>query len=73
MRANTTLTRTTQTKTEYVFTADDLRDALGLPAHAELFVAVPGGGDWSNRDLDLEENPLEARCVETRVTTEELP
>lgn len=31
----------------------DLIKALGLPPDTRLFVRVPGGGDYSNTDLDL--------------------
>lgn len=36
---------------------------LGLPVpdSAELIVRVPGGGDWSNMDLELNEEPLIVR------------
>lgn len=40
---------------------------MNLPANARIFFAVPGGGDWSNIDIDISgENPI---CVEW--TTEE--
>ena len=29
-----------------------------LPRDAKLFVLVPGGGDWSNTSLDLDEYPI---------------
>ena len=63
-----TITRTVTEKTtttEKVFSADDVRKALGLPEGASLFVRVPGGGDWSNTELDLDTHPLEATIVTT--------
>ena len=35
------------------------------PANAEITITVyvPGGGDWSNTDLDVEEHPLEFVCT----------
>ena len=29
-----------------------------LPADADVVVWVPGGGNWSNTDLDINENPV---------------
>lgn len=35
------------------------------PAGAKIYVSVPGGGDWSNTDLDIsKENPLIIEWVE---------
>jgi hypothetical protein len=36
------------------FTAAQLREKLKLLAHAKLTVQVPGGGDWSSCELELD-------------------
>lgn len=49
-------TRKTIIVTERVrleFTDADVRKALRLPPNSTVFVRVPGGGDWSNTDLDV--------------------
>jgi len=38
-----------------VITLDDLRKKFNIPVNAEVRVRVPGGGDWSNQDLDVTE------------------
>lgn len=37
-----------------------VRAQVGVPAGASvrLYVDVPGGGDWSNTDLDVEDHPV---------------
>lgn len=44
-----------------------LRKHLSLPAEAEVFVRVPGGADWSNTDLDIDDKdtPLVVRYTRT--------
>jgi len=65
MKANTNRTTTTRTVDTYEFTAEELIEALKqaglLPneiSHKEstVFVRVPGGGDWSNTDLEIDED-----------------
>lgn len=34
--------------------AADILKALKLPKDAKVFVNVPGGGDWSNCELELD-------------------
>lgn len=46
-------TTTTSTAT---ITADDLQKALGLPKEAKIYFDVPGGGDWSNERIQLDNN-----------------
>jgi hypothetical protein len=48
----------TITTTEYLITVDDLYKAFDIPKGAKVFVEVPGGGDWSNTDLDISEHPI---------------
>lgn len=37
-----------------------------IPEDAYIFVTVPGGGDWSNTELDLNEHEVEIKwTVET--------
>ena len=66
----TTRTRTTTVTTEstYNFSSEEVLNALKiaglLPSDtfnrdSIVFVRVPGGGDWSNTDLEIESsNPL---------------
>lgn len=70
-----TTTTTTVTKTHRaVISGDDLIAILRLhsptseiPASAEVFVMVPGGGDWSNMKLDLKQDAsIELVWVESR-------
>lgn len=62
-----TVTRVVRTRIE--FTVQELRKRLRLPDDAEVFMQVPGGGDWSNTDLVVEGGrPLIA--VFERTTTE---
>jgi len=42
-------------------TRAELIEALNLPKDAEIFISIPGGGDWSNTDLSIDaETPLKA-------------
>lgn len=56
--------------TRYEFNASDLRKALDLPNNTAFHVRVPGGGDWSNTNLDIAESDhgqdpkLIAVCIE---------
>lgn len=45
-------------------TDEHLRKAFGIPKGAEIFVMVPGGGDWSNESLDIQTCPIEVRWTE---------
>ena len=54
----------TTTTTRWEFTADELKKRLRLPPDCRLFVQVPGGGDWSNTDLDIDLRPLVAVAVD---------
>ena len=75
MKANTNRTTTTRTVDTYEFTAEELIEALKqaglLPneiSHKEstVFVRVPGGGDWSNTDLEIDEDrPLTVKVDRT--------
>lgn len=60
------------TKVIYEFSAKEIIEALvavgQIPANAhnlESFVQVPGGGDWSNMELEVDdEHPLKIRAEE---------
>jgi len=52
-----TETKTVTTVTES-FTHADLCNLLGLPEGAKIWVCVPGGGDWSNMDLIIDDDSL---------------
>lgn len=62
-------TRTTKQFTAQL-DAKFVRQALGfsedkeIPDNAEVFVRVPGGGDWSNTDLNLDDTRLVVRWTE---------
>lgn len=56
-------TATTTISTEHVLTLNkhELLEALrdggcSIPANCEITVRVPGGGDWSNTNLDISAN-----------------
>lgn len=53
---NRTIKRTTtiETKTELRISAADIIAAFKLPEGTILTVRVPGGGDWSNEDLEID-------------------
>ena len=58
----TTVVETT-TKHRLELTSVEIIEALRkddycIPKDADVFVTVPGGGDWSNTNLDLEDVPL---------------
>jgi len=50
---------TTTTRVEGYITAEDIKSKFGLPGRSRVFFSVPGGGDWSNTDLDItQEDPV---------------
>lgn len=53
----TAFTRVTTTTTATI-TAADLRAAFGIPEGADIWVQVPGGGDWSHEALPIDEHPV---------------
>lgn len=53
-----------------VITAGEIRKAFGLPANAEIVVTVPGGGDWSNADLEIDQDTALVAKWETKRTIE---
>lgn len=70
-----TITETTITRTLKVGKAGLLamvNHHLGsfdqIPDNAEVFVTVPGGGDWSNTNLDIDDHSVE--IVWTITTTD---
>ena len=54
----------TVTQVTAVITADNIRSAFDLPADAKISFDVPGGGDWSNTRLGIDEYPLTAEWKE---------
>lgn len=43
-----------------------------VPPNAEVYVCVPGGGDWSNTSLDVDaECPVKVRWKTSEVETKE--
>jgi len=63
-----TRTETTTATTKHVtMDAAELLKALKLPKDAKVFVTVPGGGDWSNCDLELDKStPLNIVYTSTK-------
>lgn len=43
------------TSHEIAISRSDIIKAFGLPDNAKVFIGVPGGGDWSNIDLDVDD------------------
>lgn len=68
---NRTIKRTTtiETKTELRISAADIIAAFKLPEGTILTVRVPGGGDWSNEDLEIDGG--DQAIVATSKTVEE--
>lgn len=64
-----TKTTTVVTKTIVCKNAAELRDAPPFPSHARIYMSIPSGGDWSNRDLTVDgETPLIIEWDEVTVT-----
>lgn len=49
---------------EATITIEDIIQAFNLPAHAKVTLQVPGGGDYSNMALSVEEHPLRVEWKE---------
>lgn len=51
-----------------VITSADLRRVFDVPADAKIFVRVPGGADWSNTNLEIddEEQAIQVTWKETK-------
>ena len=66
-------TRTTKTNTRVEISFSRLRELLGLPENVTIFVRVPGGGDWSNTDLEIDDRdrPLVAEFETVEQSVEE--
>jgi hypothetical protein len=67
---------TTQKRTEITVGREALllmlRDAgFSVPASAAVVVKVPGGADWSNTDLDIDDDTHITVRFESSETTEE--
>jgi hypothetical protein len=52
-------------RNEVHLTGKDIRKLLGLSDSTTVSVHVPGGGDWSNMDLDLDDE-VTLDIVETK-------
>ena len=63
----TTTTTTITSVTKKTITRKQLIEAFNLPENAEIYFSVPGGGDYSNMDLDLDERTgITVRYEETK-------
>ena len=66
--------RTVESEFEINLTPAEIRQMLAdqghiIPASASIFIRVPGGGDWSNMDLDVDKDrPVIVRWKETEVS-----
>jgi len=63
------VTTTTVTKFRYELYHDDILtfDWFNVPEDAEIYMSVPGGGDWSHMNLNTTHEPI---IVEWSVTDE---
>ncbi len=62
-----TIKKTVKISTSSEINRDDPIKLLKLPEDAEIFVNVPGGGDWSNMRLDIgEDSNIFIRHSETK-------
>jgi hypothetical protein len=52
-------TTTTVTVMRGALTAAQIRKAFNIPDNASITVHVPGGGDWSSTDLEVEKLDVE--------------
>jgi hypothetical protein len=64
-----TLVREITERIEAHLTGKDIRQLLGLNSNVKITVHVPGGGDWSNTDLDLDDE-VTLDIVETKTWIE---
>jgi len=73
MRTKKKKTVITTTVTEFQISATDIRKKFNLPKDAVIDFHVPGGGDWSNESIPLDDydHQLLARFVETTEKEEE--
>lgn len=74
MKTTSSKVTVTTTETTYEFTNDDIIEALAAIGKLPLseasrvthcHVRVPGGGDWSNTNIDLEDYPVVVVVKET--------
>lgn len=56
--------RVTTTHHTGLITGEDIRKAFDLPPQAKIIFDVPGGGDYSNTALSVEEHPLRVEWKE---------
>lgn len=49
---------------EATITIEDIIQAFNLPPQTKISFQVPGGGDYSNTSLSIEEYPLKAEWKE---------
>jgi hypothetical protein len=61
----------TQEHMEVEITGAVLRKALGLPDDARIEFHVPGGADWANTAISIDEEPLLASWSRSRFDTDE--
>ena len=64
MTLNISTKRVTTTHHTATITIEDIIKAFNLPVHAKVIFDVPGGGDYSNMALSVEEYPLRVEWKE---------
>jgi hypothetical protein len=53
----------TTTVTTVRVSAQSIREWVGAPPNAVVKIHIPGGGDWSNEDLDVNESTSGSRVI----------
>lgn len=68
MQKTITTVETKVTETRIEISRDDIIRAFSLPPSADIFISVPGGGNWAGAGLDLRENPIQVIYREEKVS-----
>lgn len=57
MKTNRTVTKRVTTSHRVELNREDIIKAVGVevPDYAEIYVSVPGGGNWSNTSLEIDD------------------
>lgn len=55
----TEITKTAKLDAKFIRQAVEFSEDIDIPENADVFIMVPGGGDWSNMRLDVDnDNPV---------------
>lgn len=66
-KGETTSTTTIIRRHEWSISEDDLRALVGAPPNAKVRVEIPGGGDWSGCDIEIDQAPLTVTWEEQEI------